>query len=128
MTQKQSDALLEVLKSGRAVTPLDALRNLGIGRLAARVHDLRALGFPIEQQMVSVGDGKKVAQYTLPSTHKSAQPRIRATEKPASDGKAPEYLCGVCHGRIVVRRVLLDPRYAQGHCPACKRVVVGFSR
>lgn len=40
---------LKVLRAlqERPLTPLDALRDLGVGRLAARVNELREAGYPV---------------------------------------------------------------------------------
>ena len=51
----QRDQLHRLMKK-RWVTPLDALRECGCLRLAARVHELRLAGVPIEDEMVH--DGK----------------------------------------------------------------------
>lgn len=61
MTQNQ--ALLYELKR-RSVTPRDALLKLGIYRLAARVHELRRVGYDIRTDLIKYG-GARVARYTL---------------------------------------------------------------
>ena len=50
----QETALLELLVSGRLVTTLLALLELGIGRLGARIYDLRQAGYQIQTDMVVV--------------------------------------------------------------------------
>jgi hypothetical protein len=47
------------------ITALDALREAGCMRLAARISDLRAAGHDIDSEMVTVGSGKRVARYRL---------------------------------------------------------------
>jgi hypothetical protein len=47
------------------ITALDALRDAGCMRLAARISDLRAAGHDIGSEMVTVGSGKRVARYRL---------------------------------------------------------------
>ncbi len=64
MKRSQSDAILAYLKSGRSLTPLEALRRFGCFRLSARAYDLRAAGYRIRSRLVRVGD-KKVARYWL---------------------------------------------------------------
>ena len=49
----------------RPITPLEALELYGCFRLAARVSDLRGMGWPIETEMVQ-GEEKRWAQYYLP--------------------------------------------------------------
>ena len=60
----QHDAILETLKLGRALTPLDALRDFGCFRLGARIYDLKREGYRINRKMVSVGDSI-VAEYRM---------------------------------------------------------------
>jgi hypothetical protein len=64
----QTERLLRRLESG-PISPLEALRELGIYRLAARVKDLRAAGHAVETRMVEVrtADGSlaTVAEYRL---------------------------------------------------------------
>ena len=59
----QVDAILKHLRSG-PITPLDALRDHGCFRLAARINDLRRDGHAIRTALVVRG-GKKVAEYRL---------------------------------------------------------------
>jgi len=58
-------AILSHLKSGRTITPLDALKLYGCMRLAARVHDLRMQGNDIVGRKKALKNGKKVAEYIL---------------------------------------------------------------
>lgn len=61
----QSATILEALESGRRLTPLEALDDYGIFRLAARVWDLRQAGHLINRELVSLDSGKRVARYSL---------------------------------------------------------------
>ena len=61
----QTHRILGALKQGQRLTPMDALRRFGCFRLGARIHDLRCEGHHIETSMVDVGDGKRVARYSL---------------------------------------------------------------
>ena len=65
----QTEELHEYLKSHEGITQLDALRNLGIMRLASRISDLRKRGVGIKMEMVTVRakNGRKasVARYSL---------------------------------------------------------------
>lgn len=117
--------LLKVLKSGRAITPLEALRSLGIGRLAARVWDLKREGWQIEQRMVTVGDGARVAQYWLKSTLKSTEDTPGTTEKPVEVKEAPKYRCARCKGPAVAVGSLLSDQYATVNCTKCGSRVIG---
>ena len=60
----QCDALLNYLKERGEITPLEALADLGIYRLASRILDLRSRGHDIKTTMV--GSGRlKYARYSL---------------------------------------------------------------
>ncbi len=60
----QKDALLEYLEKNKSVTPMEALRDLGVFRLAARIFNLREMGYTIN--MVRETDGTKHwARYSL---------------------------------------------------------------
>lgn len=60
----QSDAILEHLKAGNSITPVDALRDFGCFRLAARIDELRQRGHDIET-IAEKRNGKKYARYAL---------------------------------------------------------------
>ena len=47
------------------ITAIDALTEAGCFRLAARISDLRALGYRIDSDMITLPNGKRVANYTL---------------------------------------------------------------
>ena len=63
----QNAAVLEMLQSG-PVTPIDALREAGCFRLAARVCELREMGFEIETN-IHQADGQRYAVYSLKKTN-----------------------------------------------------------
>lgn len=69
----QTEELHEYLKSHEGITQLDALRNLGIMRLASRISDLRKQGVGIKKEMITVRakNGRKasVARYSLEEVH-----------------------------------------------------------
>lgn len=62
--------VLADLLRGHQLTPLNAWVELGTSRLAAHIHILRGLGWPIDAEDVVVitADGRKanVARYTIP--------------------------------------------------------------
>lgn len=66
----QARQVLEHLRRGHTLTALEALRLYGIGRLAARVRDLREQGYMIEAMTIAVvkanGRAAHVASYSLP--------------------------------------------------------------
>jgi hypothetical protein len=63
MTCSQTVWLRTQLIAGRRITPLQALKEAGIFRLAARCAELRELGMPIRTTMVTRGN-KRVAEYS----------------------------------------------------------------
>jgi len=67
--ESQQQRLLDHLKNGHRVTPIDALNEFGIFRLGARIFDLKARGHNIERDMVPVtdrfGEPKRVAEYRI---------------------------------------------------------------
>jgi hypothetical protein len=43
----QNDRIIDYIKRFGSITQLEALRDLGVMRLASRISDLRSLGYPI---------------------------------------------------------------------------------
>lgn len=62
--QSQQQRIKKHLNSGRAITPMEALRMYGCMRLAAHIFDLRLEGMPIETIRVNRA-GKRYARYKL---------------------------------------------------------------
>ena len=67
VTQKQ--LILDYIDEFGSTTPLEAIRDLGVYRLASRISDLRKIGYPIETNMETVLNrrGKKsiIARYSM---------------------------------------------------------------
>ena len=63
MTQEK--AILNHLKHGKSITPLQALRWFGSLRLGARIWDLKRMGYNILTEIVKTETGKHVAKYSL---------------------------------------------------------------
>lgn len=64
--EKQTTALLGMMRSGREITQLEALKEAGCFRLASRIHDLRRAGHPIVCRMIhDQRTGKRYAGYRL---------------------------------------------------------------
>lgn len=61
----QTEAVLRHLRHRGSITPLQALQDYGIFRLAARVAELRSAGHDIETATVRLPSGKEIAQYRL---------------------------------------------------------------
>jgi hypothetical protein len=63
-TKTQNEEILAHLKSGRAISPLEALERYGSMRLGGRIHELRQQGHDIVTDMVTK-NGKRYAEYRL---------------------------------------------------------------
>lgn len=65
----QTDMVLDYLNDFGSITQLEALRDLGIMRLGARVFELRDRGYDIETDMVDVknryGKTTRIARYRM---------------------------------------------------------------
>lgn len=61
----QRKAILNALRAGRKLTQLDALRDFKCFRLGARIHELKEAGHDIRSRLIEVGEGKRVAQYSM---------------------------------------------------------------
>ncbi len=68
MTNKpsQSKQILDYLRQGNSITPLEALDLFGCLRLGARIYDLSQAGHAIHREMVhDPRTGKNYARYSL---------------------------------------------------------------
>lgn len=63
----QTEAVLALLRTRgpRGLTALDALGELGVFRLAARVLELHAAGYRITSTIETLPNGKRIARYRL---------------------------------------------------------------
>lgn len=61
----QNDKVWTYLSRGSKLTARRAQR-FGVDRLASRVHELKDLGYRIKAVIVTVGDGKRIAEYFAP--------------------------------------------------------------
>jgi len=66
MKKSQEQLILEYLRTGKSITPLDALRLFGCMRLSGRIFDLKKKGHRIEEMDTEV-NGKRFARYFLAS-------------------------------------------------------------
>lgn len=62
--QTQKDAVLNYMKSGNTITPMEALNKFGCFRLADIIFKLKKDGYEIETAMIKDGD-KWYARYRL---------------------------------------------------------------
>lgn len=61
----QCKVILAALRRGEHLSPLDALSRFGCNRLAARIHDLKRDGVPVESRMETGENGKRWKLYWL---------------------------------------------------------------
>ena len=64
MSQTQDEKILDYLKSGKPITPIDALNMFGCFRLSARIFNLRQDGHNIITKNIT-SEGKTFAEYHL---------------------------------------------------------------
>jgi DNA-binding HxlR family transcriptional regulator len=64
--RSQAKEILDHLMEGWTLTALQALENYQCFRLAARIHELRKQGHPIEEKIVT-RNGKRYAEYYIPT-------------------------------------------------------------
>lgn len=55
--------VIKRLKSGRTLTSLDALKENGIMRLAARIFELREKGLSVRSKTIKLSNGKQITEY-----------------------------------------------------------------
>ena len=65
----QSERILDYINQYGSITPLEAMRDIGCMRLAARIADLKELGYPIVSETVAVpnryGEKCHVKRYSM---------------------------------------------------------------
>ena len=64
MKGSQRETILSALQDGEALTPKDARKLCKSDRLAARIWDLRRLGYPIYTTTIE-HNGKRFAEYRM---------------------------------------------------------------
>lgn len=69
MSITQNKQILTHLQEQGRITSLEAINKYGITRLSGRIFELRAQGYPIAKQMITVknrfGEECRVAEYSL---------------------------------------------------------------
>ena len=62
----QKARILEHMRMGHSITPLEALNSFGCLRLGARIADIKAEGYLVHTEMIKdPRTGKRYAQYSL---------------------------------------------------------------
>lgn len=64
-SRSQTDLILEWMLAGHTITPLEALSIYGCSRLAARIADIRAKGYLVYSEFITLPNGKRVKRYNL---------------------------------------------------------------
>ena len=71
MKVKQVNRIIDYINEHGSITPLEAMRDLGCYRLAARIHEIKDMSYEIERDFVSVknryGEETQVARYRITS-------------------------------------------------------------
>lgn len=62
--KSQNEEILDWLREGKSITPLEALENFGCFRLGGRIYDLKQAGHRIVTETVT-NNGKRYASYSL---------------------------------------------------------------
>ena len=89
MEKSQEDKIIEYLKTGKSITPLDALKLFGCMRLGARIFDLKRKGYRIEE--MDVVDGRKrYARYFLEEQNEEAVANNNLAQEEVINRKAIE--------------------------------------
>lgn len=65
MQEAQNQMIINYLKTGKILTPLEALDMFGCLRLSARIYDLKDKGWPIHCERKPTNNGKIVGHYSL---------------------------------------------------------------
>lgn len=60
----QTNQILDYLRTGKAITPLEALNHFGCFRLGARIYEIKKLGYKVKTEIERQGD-KHWAKYSL---------------------------------------------------------------
>ena len=61
----QNTQILEYIEEHKSITARDAMMHLGVYRLASRIAELKAKGYPIETTMELGANGARYARYSL---------------------------------------------------------------
>lgn len=97
VTETQKQRLMEYFKSGKKITSLDALSQLGIYRLSARMSELENVGIPISREQTQItnryGQEVRIKRYWVEPFRKAEelkklinnQPRVRLFHPAAYD-------------------------------------------
>lgn len=57
--------ILAYMKSGKSITPIEALNLFGCFRLGARCFELKARGIQIKSEFITTHSGKRIKKYWI---------------------------------------------------------------
>ena len=86
MAKTQMDHIKKHLKTGKTLSPLEALGLYGVFRLAARIKELRDKGWPIVTENRTDPNGKKYAVYHMPKQDTKGLPDFALPDYAKSGG------------------------------------------
>lgn len=91
----QNESILEYLKAGNSLSPLEALEKFGCLRLGARIWDLEKQGHKIKHDLVTE-HGKTFSRYSILGMSGNPESRLAALgQTPANLGDAhPHHILG----------------------------------
>lgn len=86
VTETQKQRLMEFFKSGKKITSLDALSQLGIYRLSARMSELENVGIPISRERIQItnryGQEVRIKRYWVEPFRKAEELKSIANKQP----------------------------------------------
>jgi len=85
----QEDRILEYLKTGKSISPIEALQKFGSFRLGARIYSLKKKGYRIEEIDTHI-NGKTFARYFLAEENEEAIANNNLAQETAINRKAFE--------------------------------------
>ena len=74
--KSQNEKILDHLRAGLSLTPASAYEMCGTLALRSRLAELRAQGYDIRKEMITVPSGKRVGRYTLAPEQQTEAPFI----------------------------------------------------
>lgn len=74
----QENRIVEYLKAGNQITPIDAVKKFNCLSLSQRMGDARRRGIPIRSTIIKVASGKRVAVYWMSKVKRDNESRKHA--------------------------------------------------
>ncbi|MCL7721927.1 helix-turn-helix domain-containing protein [Actinobacillus pleuropneumoniae] len=64
-SQSQTKRILKHMLDGGRITSMSALEGVGSFRLSARIYDIKSLGYDVQDEWITLPNGKRVKQYFI---------------------------------------------------------------